>query len=100
MANLTEFDLSGLTVGGIVGALQQINTYANGYLGVSLTVALSVIVFSILAFFGDLRAAFFGSAFSSFGIALVCLSMNLMTPSLFFLFVVINVVCILTMASK
>ena len=95
MANLTEYDLSGIRGSDLVGTSQTINTMSGGLLGISMLLAICVVVFSILALFGDMKAALYGSSFTGLILGLVFMGMGILSPAIFFLFVILVIVIVI-----
>jgi len=97
MANLTEYDLSTIRGGSFVEILQSINTMAQGYLGITMLLAIVFTLFAIMSLFGDPKSAFFGSAFAGLLLSFVFLALGILTPTIFALFAVLVIVVIVIM---
>ena len=95
--NLVEYDLNSLNVSDFGLLLQGLNEMMGGYLGVILILTISFIVFGVLSLFGDGRSSLYGSAFSSLLLSFIFLGLQILTPTMFFIFVVINVAMIIVM---
>ena len=92
---LTEYDLSLLQGNDFVTLLQSINTMAGGYLGITMLLTICMVVFGILSLFGDPKSAFFGSSFAGLILGFLFLGIGILSPAIFFLFVLINIAIII-----
>ena len=102
MANVTntdiqEYNIDLLRVTDFGLLLQGLNEMMGGYLGVILILTISIVVFGVLSLFGDGKSSLYGATFSSLLLSFICLGLQILTPTMFFIFVVINVAMIIVM---
>lgn len=92
MSNLTEYDLSLIGGSDFVSMLRSINEMSSGVLGISILLAITLIIFSFLTLISDSKSAFYGSSFASLILGFVLLSLQILSPAFFFLIVILMVI--------
>ena len=93
MADL--YDLTLLTQNGFVGFLQAINTYSDGALGPVMLLSFSAVLFIVLIAFGLRNIAWFATCFNAFIIALLLVSIEILSLQFFYVIIIINVINVL-----
>jgi len=90
LANGT-YDLSQAS-GGLINLIQAINCWANGYFGATVLIVFSIVLFSVIAFFGDVKGSWYSTCFIALIISYGFVTLEILATPFLLVILVLNIV--------
>jgi len=78
--------------GGFVSLVQAINCWAHGYFGATMLLIFCIVLFSVMAFLGNPRGAYFSTCFSALLIGYIFVAIEILAVPILFVILVLNVI--------